>query len=179
MSMRFNQAGDTLVEVLLATAILSMVLAGAFTISNRATRINQSAEERTQVSNLMQREVELLKAKHASNPDSLWNELDDTSVEPWFAGTTERSTSFCGDTGASPSAGSFVVNTDLTLKKLDPASRSGYYTDYDDTDFFNVWIEAVDNGPASSYADFFVYACWDGVGGEGYQQSGLVVRLNR
>lgn len=57
-----DQHGDTLVEVILAVAILSVVLIGAFSVANRSFLVGQSAKERTQASSLMQEQVEALRS---------------------------------------------------------------------------------------------------------------------
>lgn len=172
LNLTANQAGDTLVEVMLATAILSLVLAGAFTISNRATRINQTANERTQVSNLMQREAELIRASRDNDKATHWAGVDARS-------NVSENSAFCEGTGSNESTAAFYMEDDLTITDIqnDP---SGKMIDYEPTDLFDIWVEAVDGpGPVVVYTDFFVYGCWEGIGGEGLQRSGLVMRLER
>ncbi len=170
---RFNigSAGDTLVEVMLATAILSLVLAGAFTISNRATRINQTASERTQVSNLMQREAELIRALKDTGEAALWTAVDSRN-------NGSENSSFCDGSGSNPRVGAFYVQDDLTIADISTDSN-GNVQDNIPTDFFDIWVEAVNSSAPVTYTDFFVYGCWDAIGGEGFQRSGLVMRLER
>lgn len=56
-----GQRGDTLVEVILAIAILSMVLVSSFNIASAAFRLGQSAKERSQAANLIQEQAEALR----------------------------------------------------------------------------------------------------------------------
>lgn len=168
-----SQRGDTLVEVMLAAAVLSLVLAGAFTITNKATRINQTASERTAVSNAMQREVELIRDSVSSDPDAFWSILVPTTAN----------SNFC-DTGPSPSTAAsfsaFTINDDLSIKNFVKDIPTDVWQDQDITDNINIWVEAVnDTTLPVEYTDFFVYACWDGIGSEGIQKSGLVLRLSR
>lgn len=183
----FDQRGDTIVEVLLASAVLSLVLAGVFTLSNRATRLNQTAYERTVVSNLMQREVELIKA----------SSLQDGTTKFWenFSGTSSRlvgseNTNFCDKITGSNSISQAFYMTDPVPPptpadapipiKTEPIVIDTITQAMTDAtaDIFDIWVEAV-GASSDPQVDFFVYACWEGIGGEAMQSSGLVLRLAR
>src|SRR5581483_5335658 len=56
------QAGDTIVEVLIAVAVISMILAGAFVVTSRSTRAVRDSEEHAQALQYLQGQVELLRA---------------------------------------------------------------------------------------------------------------------
>ncbi len=58
---RLNQKGDTLVEVTIALAILSMVLVSSFSLAGSAYRLGSSAKERSQAANGIQRQAEGLR----------------------------------------------------------------------------------------------------------------------
>jgi|GEM_PF-887133 len=62
MLKRLNSRGDTLVEVMIAVAILSMVLAASYTLSSHAARLGQSAKERTQAVAYAQQQAEIIQA---------------------------------------------------------------------------------------------------------------------
>ncbi len=163
-----DQTGDTLVEVMVAAAVLSLVLAGSFTISNKATRVNQTANERTTVSNLMQREIEYIQASHSRNPSVFWKDLTEFG--------NGENLDFCkDDSGSNAGTNSFYTDVAFVRKKInyDAANKM---QDGDPDDLFDVWVEAVGN---ASYVDFFVYSCWEGIGSEGFQSSGLVLRLSK
>ncbi len=170
-----NELGDTIVEVLLATAVLSVVMAGAFTLTNRATRLIQSADERTQVSNLMQAQVELIRAKHSVSQDAFWRELASGNI------TSYESTNFC-ELRPNPSAAAFAVRVDdeggLLFERVVTEDTTHEITN-DSEELYNIWVEAVNGGAPISYTNFFVYSCWEGIGGEGLQRSGLILRLSR
>jgi Tfp pilus assembly protein PilV len=57
-----NQCGDTIVEVLIAVAIISMVLAASYAIVNRNIATNQDTQEHNQGQQIVQRQIELLRA---------------------------------------------------------------------------------------------------------------------
>lgn len=152
-----NQRGDTLIEVLLATVVISIVIAGAFTISSRALRINQTSKERTEVVNKMRQQLELIKAA-ADEDAGNWNVVK----------------SFNSDT-------CFYMQTDGTPIQIIPdcpTTPTVLITDADTTDFFNIWVEQSDATAGSDLArDFTVKAYWDGIGSEGFQSSSMVLRL--
>lgn len=55
-----SQAGDTIVEVLIATAVVSLVLAGAFAIANISLKQIRMAQERTEAQKYAQGSIEKL-----------------------------------------------------------------------------------------------------------------------
>lgn len=59
---KLNNQGDTLIEVIIATVIIGMVLFSAFTLSNEAYKLGQSAKERSQATQLIQEQAEGLRA---------------------------------------------------------------------------------------------------------------------
>lgn len=63
MRNRRSQAGDTLVEVVMAIAILSVVLISAFNIANQSYRVGMQARERTEAVSIAQRMAERMIAQ--------------------------------------------------------------------------------------------------------------------
>lgn len=61
------QAGDTIVEVLLAIVVVSSVLAGAYASANRSLRGGRQAQERAEALKMVESQIEQLKAASASN----------------------------------------------------------------------------------------------------------------
>jgi prepilin-type N-terminal cleavage/methylation domain-containing protein len=64
LSLRQQQAGDTIVEVLIAIAIISLILATAFTITSKNTLELQNTAERVQAQHLVEAQIESLKASN-------------------------------------------------------------------------------------------------------------------
>ncbi len=60
-SKKLNNRGDTIVEVLIATAVVSMILAGAFVSTNTSSNNTRSAQERGEALKLAETQVELIK----------------------------------------------------------------------------------------------------------------------
>lgn len=67
-----RQRGDTIVEVMIAIAIISSVLAGAFYMTNHSTRAVRDSEEHAQALQLLQGQLEQLRA---AAPTSSWASL--------------------------------------------------------------------------------------------------------
>jgi len=84
-----HQAGDTIVEVMIAVAVVSTLLAGAFIVTNRNTQAVRDSEEHAQALQLLQGQVELL--RHAAGISYT------SSPKPLPA---SLSTGFCLDTTA-------------------------------------------------------------------------------
>jgi prepilin-type N-terminal cleavage/methylation domain-containing protein len=175
---RLKQRGDTLVEVLLSTVVLSIVLAGAYTLSNRATRINQQAYERTKVSNLIQEQAEFLRALRDSDtgndPSSVWQTVLSNHTNISAASTTCKTVPSSGIGGLATgsmfyleSNGSNIVIRDTPTKYKLAGGK------------FYIWVQGVSSGASSSFADFVINACWEGLSTAENQQSGLVIRLEK
>lgn len=67
-SINRKSAGDTIVEVLLAIAITSIVLAGAYVAVDRSMRATRSAQERGEAVKVAEAQIERLKYLNFSNP---------------------------------------------------------------------------------------------------------------
>ncbi len=59
---RLGEGGDTIVEVLLAIAVVSAVLGGAFVSANRSLNGTRVSQERSEATKLVQSQAELLSA---------------------------------------------------------------------------------------------------------------------
>lgn len=62
-----KQAGDTIVEVLLALAVLGAVLGGAYVITSRNSIINQASQERAQAIKIAESQLEQLRNLFETN----------------------------------------------------------------------------------------------------------------
>lgn len=68
---RKNQRGDTIVEVLIAIGIVSLVLTTAYNMSNRNRQTMQNTREQTQAQKLVEGQIELLREQE--NPSNMSN----------------------------------------------------------------------------------------------------------
>jgi len=63
LKLRLRQEGDTIVEVLIAIAIVSLILTAAYVISNKNTLAIQDNQERIQAQHLVEGQIESLRAQ--------------------------------------------------------------------------------------------------------------------
>jgi prepilin-type N-terminal cleavage/methylation domain-containing protein len=62
--LRRSQAGDTLVEVMIALAIIGAVLGAAYATATRSLRVGRQAQERTEALKLVEGQLERLKYRY-------------------------------------------------------------------------------------------------------------------
>jgi type II secretory pathway pseudopilin PulG len=74
-----TQRGDTIVEVLIAMAVLGLVLASAFAISNRSYATGLNAQERNEALKIAESQVELLRIASTLTDESI---IDADSADP-------------------------------------------------------------------------------------------------
>lgn len=67
-----RQRGDTLVEVLIAIAVVSLILGGAYVTTNRSLYATRAAQERGNALKLAESQLEQLKAMAATNPTAIF-----------------------------------------------------------------------------------------------------------
>jgi Tfp pilus assembly protein PilV len=63
---RSHQAGDTIVEVIIAVLIVSMLLTGAFIVTNRSTQAVRDSQEHAEALQALQGQLELVRAAAAA-----------------------------------------------------------------------------------------------------------------
>jgi len=174
-----NQRGDTLIEVLLATVVISIVIAAAFTLTNRASRGNQAAIERTTVANLMRQQVELVRGIRTSGygiAGGSWEEIITNHTQPatpnylvWDV-PTDAGKSFFIDPNAADLQSSGIV-----MNYPNPGPNDDAYPN----DLFRIWVEAYQRNATDDYVDIHVRAYWDGIGDQGTQRESLILRLQK
>jgi prepilin-type N-terminal cleavage/methylation domain-containing protein len=113
--LRLLQRGDTIVEVLVSLAIISLVLAGAYATSSRNTSLIQSSQEREQAQRLVEAQIENIRAH---------NGVTTTSPVCFAAGVQKPATDpLCSSQSATFSGASYAVSI------VGPAnSNGGIYT---------------------------------------------------
>ena len=65
LSLHLRERGDTMIEVLVAIAIISLVLVTAYALTNKNTQAIQANQERIQAQHLAESQLEALKAAGA------------------------------------------------------------------------------------------------------------------
>lgn len=181
-----QERGDTLVEVMMAIVILSIVIVGAITMMTRGLQSAQAAVEHTQVRLHINSQTELLRFLrdgYLQNPTSAtgleWRELFAASL--LYADTAQSSYGgACAVTaGKRPfylveSAGNVQITAFNPSNLPTAAAQPGQ----------GLWIEATASSTNTAgqvitpaYVDFQLRACWAGTGSSAQQQTVTAVRL--
>jgi len=198
--------GDTLIEVLFATATFSLVAVGGIAIMNKGTAASQRALEITLVRNEIDSQAETLRFLNASYiaayQPGVSNYGSDTPAQEWktmhdniVATNASSATSFGSNGTSCPTLpkGSFILNT---RKAKFVSSISGKFADADTyskvaydassqlINTYGIWIEAVRsttsgdvNQADAGYIDFYINACWYSSGQVQPVTIGTIVRL--
>lgn len=174
-----KQRGDTLVEVMLATVIMSIVVTASFALINRASRINQVSSERSDAANAMQTQAEILrllrdKSFNSEAEDITWQQIKDDRVLPGDGQSNNECLAFLrGETDNLTGSGAFYIDPNTQEVTDFNSSQPANFND-----LHYVWIEAFQpTGASDNYINFYVHACWQGPGGTGPQQASLIYRL--
>lgn len=187
-----RQRGDTIVEVVLAFAVFSMVSVGAMTVMGQGTNASQRALEITLVRQQIDAQAEALRAAHQSYTAS--SDGADSQWRAFARANTGDNTVSYTDVSACPSDVDQISNSFI----LDPRTATlvtdaNWFQDIDtrttkpfaqvetgaDVRSYGMWIEreyqAGGNVPDSF--NFNVRACWYGAGLSTPLQLETIVRL--
>ena len=202
MLRRHSERGDTLIEVLFAFSILSLVIIGAMTIMNQGTIASQRALETTLVREQVDAQATTLRFLHDAyvakfRPNGTYDA--NTPAGQWAAMSSSISaTSASSFTGLAscptPPSGSFILDAPNakfvtgSASQLVPASTFAQVT-YDPNSGLlkqaqGIWIEAIRsqasadaNQKNTRYIDFHIDACWENPGQGPPMTIGTIVRL--
>lgn len=67
-----SERGDTIVEVLISIAVISLVLGGAYVTTNRSLQATRASQERVNALKLAESQIEQIKGLAATDPDQLF-----------------------------------------------------------------------------------------------------------
>ncbi len=91
---KLNNRGDTLVEVMIAVAILALILASSYAVTGQAARLGQAAKERTQAVAYAQQQAEIIEsfaARDWTEFVSMIDAVDATAKSHFIPSTWEAS----------------------------------------------------------------------------------------
>lgn len=71
-TLRRNERGDTIIEVLIAIAVVSLILGGAYVTTNNSLRAERGAQERTDATKLVEAQLESIKSIASTTPDAIF-----------------------------------------------------------------------------------------------------------
>lgn len=198
-----RQRGDTLIEVLFAFTILSLVIVGAMTIMNQGTLASQRSLETTLVREQIDSQATTLRFLHdayvaayqtngtydATTPAGQWRIMADsltaTAATPFDTGQTTCPSAPTDAFILNGAQAKYIKGTSVTLQ---PASTFAQVT-YDDAtgallNSQGIWIEGIrsqSTGDANAnnarFIDFHIRACWQNPGQGPVMTIGTIVRL--
>lgn len=186
------QRGDTIIEVLFAITIFSLVAVGSMSIMNQGTMTAERSLEITLVRSEIDAQAEALRFIHESyiatpSSSSQWAIITKNTA-------TSKIVTLASDFGTcNPGTGGptnpFVIDTkngtlSTVAPTMLPSAKSVYSQlnyDYNPVAVDGIWIEAVQSLGQSSlvpkYIDFHIRACWYGPGQSTPMTLGTIVRL--
>lgn len=170
------QRGDTLVEVLMAIVILSVVIVGAMTMMSRGLAAAQIALEHSQVRMSVNGQIEMLRYAR----DTFLKSPTDPSAGQWsaiIAASNANAITYDASCNVTGSKTGFYMTKNATQ-----VTRNTYTASTPaavPTPGTGMWIETVlsASGVKPAYVDFIVRACWTGSGTTGAQRTVTAVRL--
>lgn len=189
MSVGKFEKGDTIIEVLLAIAVFSLVALGSLTLMNKGTTTAQRALEITAVRHQIDNQAELLRYinnAYMSNPlvetdeSRVWQQiqtqagLNTSDIEP---------ISIIDDKCPELSANNpFVLATAPDSVSFNKLTNGNFVNDPPSFAQLRsiplkaegLWIEAKSN---TSYIDFYIRACWQSIGQKVPMTIQTIVRL--
>ncbi|HSW81233.1 MAG TPA: prepilin-type N-terminal cleavage/methylation domain-containing protein [Candidatus Saccharimonas sp.] len=170
------QHGDTLVEVLMAIVIMSMVIVGALTIMSRGLAAAQIAVEHSEVRLSINSQIEQLRFAR----DSYLANPADPSGAQWKAIVIASNTtpitydSSCTTTSGKQAFYMTKNGSQVTRNNYTPATPPTVATAGT-----GLWVESVlsPSGISPAYVDFVIRACWPALGTSTAQQAVTAQRL--
>lgn len=175
-----RQRGDTIIEVVLAVTVFSLIAVGALSVMNQGTAIAQQSLEISLVRDQMDSQADALRYAHNAyivNLDqsdapaiTVWNKIIESPVNTAQDFTSINNARQCN----LPSSGEYFA---LDIKKLDGTSGSPIITTINSTPTTfaqlhygpssvvsdGLWTQVVhtsSSGTIPGYYDFHIRACW-------------------
>lgn len=179
-----TERGDTLVEVLVALAVLGVVIVGAFSLMNRGVAQVYDSMERSEVRMLINQQTESLTYARDMYRDPLSSPGYDQAAKTVWEGVRDNVsslttgvpalTSSCNTTPqyafwVDDSTGSLVLKQGVSKVTADAFPSPGA----------GIWIQKIDSPAAVAvpYIDFYIRACWRQTSSSQTQVLSTVVRL--
>lgn len=190
-----RQKGDTLIEVLFAFSVLSLIVVSAMTLMNQGTAGSQRSLEITLVRQQIDAQATTLRFLHDAyvaqyRPGTTYPA--NTPAGQWQAMTQKMPITSASSINSCPiprPTGSFILDPlkaeyiPLSSNKLQPAKTFAQLV-YDEAgevllESQGLWIEAIaaDAEANTRYIDFHIYGCWDAPDSGPPVTLGTIVRL--
>ncbi len=175
--------GDTIVEVLLAFTVFTLVSVGAFAVMNKGINMVDRSLEITLVREQIDAQAEILRYAHDTGADA-WQSIRDNLGTPADAAATVTS---CPSASDLP-VGAFVATTsdagDIVYTQLKNdssvytlASTYSKFTFHGAPSASGIWVVPVSVEGADDTYDMYIRTCWQSVGNPQPETLGTIVRL--
>lgn len=198
--MRLATKGDTIIEVMFAFAIFSLVAVGSITVMNQGISSAQRSLETTLVRQQMDAQAEAIRFIHQSYVANYHTDasLSGTAAE-WENMTVNHGSETASEFGvegqtcpdSAPGENPFVVNartaevwsSEPSMYPSDgsmpPFAQVFYGGTNNIQQAYGIWVEAVpsDNDTGPGFVDFHIRACWEALGSSVPATLGTIVRL--
>lgn len=112
-----NQGGDTIIEVIIALAVLAITIAGAYGIASRSLKAGRQAQERDEATKLAESQLENIKAQAVAGNAALFSSSN-FCFNPGITTTDCRFNNLydVSITSAAASSGNNVYQFDVTVQ---------------------------------------------------------------
>lgn len=187
------RAGDTLIEVLFAITVFSVIAVGALTIMNRGTAMAQTSLETTLVRQQIDNQAESLRYLNSAYVTAVGNKADTSVGAPsqWMSiPTNTEAPVFKSDVCVAPTTGNpfFIDTSSATVRKIPSTVNAEPYSYQDPVTYAQIlgtdeeahpqglWITAA-HPSGANYTDFYINACWWVANSDVPSTIGTVVRL--
>lgn len=183
MKKQLNTRGETIVEVLLAMTLLTLILFSAWKLVNRSTQLSLTARKRTEMINQLKEQAEIIKNIYATNQDDMTKfkekVIDGTSADS----TLKYNPDFCKEsylTGATPPNNSFYIAYDELETPGDKLKKESGPKKVNGDQGSLIWVEWKDSGGKDGHYDLYIRGCWYTSGAQQKTDNAqFVVRLNK
>lgn len=169
---RIDQRGDTILEVLISVAVLSLILTTTFALANRNSQANRQAAERGEASKIAQQEIEKLKLYLASPGITLPDQgqyfcMNETATALVDLGDSGDVPATAIDANSDPSFQSEVY---LKATTSNPDCREGLN---------DLYYKFIQRGTGPNNTTYTAYVRWPAATGNGVDQATIVHRINQ
>lgn len=177
-----SERGDTLVEVLIATAILGAAIVGGLTIMNFGYAIANNAVERTQVEGKMNSQLSFIRYARDAFIRSNGSTTDGGS-RMWTAimgkvTTAASSQAVCNGSAPQPTNGFYINDNVASVSDTSIVNYTGAAAPAVAAPGSGMWVEGRQaSANPVRYVDFYVKACWQSIGSNPQQEARTVMRL--
>lgn len=173
-----NQRGDTLIEVVFATAVLALIIVLSLSIMNAGTAQSERAVEGTFVRQSIDSQTEMLRyARDAYvNKDAggltLWTKIKAQRIPTPLNFSALSSPDGCTQQSAHKAFWMVTSGNKVDIATTGFTQPATYAAPGN-----GIWIEVTPTDANANYLDFYIYACWDSPGNSPKATTGTVVRL--